>query len=156
LLGLSARQSARSATRYTEIVLTTFNTASLPSDFALAWALKGQVASQPTVRFLENPQSGGELRPPAHGLICWIGMLSTGVELPAFAALVGLSEAERTKMFAFRRYEDAAAYAAAHGALRLVLGNALACSPAVLEFAVGPYGKPVLYSPSGEFDAVEF
>src|SRR5262249_2401670 len=44
---------------------------------------------------------------------------------------------------------DAVAYAAAHGALRLILGNMLKRTPGVLQFGKGRHGKPFLCSPSG-------
>nr|WP_316239485.1 hypothetical protein [Bradyrhizobium sp. SZCCHNR1015] len=66
-----------------------------------------------------------------------------------FAALAGFSEPERWQMAAFRQREDAIAYAAAHGALRLLLGKLAGLPPGALKFEKGEHGKPFLCPPFG-------
>lgn len=130
-------------------MFTTFNGAGLPPGFALAWALKGRGSSQPRVSFIENPLAPGLRLPQDDTVICWIGTLASATDLAALAGRAGLDASERTRMAAFRLREDAVAYAAAHGALRLVLGSMLACAPVALEFRVDEYGKPLLRSSPG-------
>ena len=59
-------------------------------------------------------------------------------------ALVLLSPAERTMMQAMREPVQRTARVFAHAALRLLLGERLACPPSELAFESGRFGKPVL------------
>ncbi len=147
----SARAAARRVVKRARaaIMLTTFDMASLPADFALAWAVDARSGSRPGVTILGDPLTATPVRPPDAGLVLWVGSLVPETDLSAFAALAGLSETERTQMSAFYWHRDAIAYAAAHGALRLILGAMLNRSPGALKFGKGPHGKPSLYSPSG-------
>ncbi|MCC7253654.1 4'-phosphopantetheinyl transferase superfamily protein [Hyphomicrobium sp.] len=137
-------------------MFTTFNGSGLPPGFALAWALNGRGNSQPRVSFIENPLAAGLRLPQDDAIICWIGTLASATDLTVLAGRAGLDESERTRMAAFRLREDAVAYAAAHGALRLVLGSMLACVPEALEFGVGEYGKPLLLSPGLRDEPLQF
>ena len=56
-----------------------------------------------------------------------------------------LDEAERRRAASFRFNQDAAAYVAAHFALRAVLAEALDCEPGHVRFSIGPHGKPSLH-----------
>ncbi len=130
-------------------MITTFDMASLPADFALAWAVEARGAPQSPVTLLGDPLTATSIPRPDDGIVLWLGTLSPETDLSAFAALAGLSEAERTQMAAFYWPRDAIAYAAAHGVLRLILGAMLNRSPTALQFGKGPHGKPFLYPPSG-------
>lgn len=57
-----------------------------------------------------------------------------------------LSEEERIRASRFAFEEDRRRYVHAHGFLRMLLGRYLDCSPASLQFMVGPNGKPCLLS----------
>lgn len=131
-------------------MFTNFDMTSLPADFALAWAVDAGSGSRPGVTVLGDPLTATPTRSPlGDGLILWVGTLAPETDLSAFAALAGLSEAERTQMSAFYWRRDAIAYAAAHGALRLILGAMLSRSPSALQFGKRPHGKPSLCPPSG-------
>src|SRR5690349_20331079 len=56
-----------------------------------------------------------------------------------------LDVAERRRAASFRFNQRAAAYVAAHFALRAVLAEALDCEPGHVRFSIGPYGKPALH-----------
>jgi 4'-phosphopantetheinyl transferase len=130
-------------------MLLTFNSASLPPDFAVAWALERWSGGRPSVNFLPDPLAVLPVQPPSHDIAIWVGTLVSTAELPAFARLAGFTEFERTQLSALRRRVDAVAYAAAHGGLRLILGNMLKCPPGALQFGRGRHGKPFLWSPFG-------
>lgn len=51
---------------------------------------------------------------------------------------------ERRRLAGFIRRRDAMRFAAAHSALREVLGDALACPPHAVAFERGPWGRPAL------------
>jgi 4'-phosphopantetheinyl transferase len=130
-------------------MFTTFDMASLPPDCALAWAVDAPGVSQPAVTLLGDPLTAIPIRPPGDGLVLWLGTLAPETDLSAFAVLAGLSEAERAQMSAFYWRRDAIAYAAGHGALRLILGAMLNRPPSALQFRTGPHGKPFLCPPCG-------
>jgi 4'-phosphopantetheinyl transferase len=58
--------------------------------------------------------------------------------------LAATTPAERERASLFWRREDAERYLSAHGALRLILSNALSCDPHALHFGTGENGKPFL------------
>ena len=63
-----------------------------------------------------------------------------------------LSADERQRVARFHRDEHRRRYAAAHGALRLILGSYLDAAPETLAFQLGEHGKPSLsepFDPSG-------
>ncbi|GAA4352179.1 hypothetical protein GCM10023165_41040 [Variovorax defluvii] len=63
---------------------------------------------------------------------------------PAPQAVASLSESEweRARRFVFKR--DRSRYIAAHAALREILGSQCGIPASMLEFQLGPFGKPVL------------
>ena len=130
-------------------MLTTFDIASLPAEFALAWAVETRGASRPSLVVLGDPLTAVPAPPRDDRILLWLGTLLPETDLSAFAALAGLSEAEREQTSAFYWRRDAIAYAAAHGALRLILGAMLGCPPGDVQFGKGPYDKPFLCPPAG-------
>jgi 4'-phosphopantetheinyl transferase len=68
---------------------------------------------------------------------------------PAPQAVASLSEAEweRARRFVFKRDRDR--FIAAHAALREVLSSQCGIPASMLEFAVGPFGKPGLVDQNG-------
>jgi 4'-phosphopantetheinyl transferase len=59
-------------------------------------------------------------------------------------------EAARARRFHFQRDRDE--FVVARGALRVLLGDYLACDPAVIRFAYGPHGKPKLADPANDLE----
>jgi 4'-phosphopantetheinyl transferase len=66
--------------------------------------------------------------------------------------LAATTDAERERASRFRRREDAERYLAAHGALRLLLADYLACDPTALRFGARENGKPFLEGACLEFN----
>jgi 4'-phosphopantetheinyl transferase len=62
------------------------------------------------------------------------------------------TDAERERAARFWRREDGDRHLSAHGALRLVLAEYLACDPLALRFATGEHGKPFLEDTPLEFN----
>ena len=62
------------------------------------------------------------------------------------------TDAERERASRFWRREDGDRHLSAHGALRLVLSEYLACDPLALCFAEGVHGKPFLEGAPVEFN----
>lgn len=62
------------------------------------------------------------------------------------------TDAERERASRFHRREDAERYLLAHGALRLVLADYLACDPLVVRFGAHENGKPFLEDARLEFN----
>jgi 4'-phosphopantetheinyl transferase len=62
------------------------------------------------------------------------------------------SEADRERAARFWRREDGDRHLSAHGALRLVLADYLACDPLALRFVSGDHGKPFLEGALLEFN----
>src|ERR1700677_318333 len=84
------------------VIWRTFDLASLPHDFALAWALQGRGVLRPSVNFLADPLAR-PIRPRGDDIVLWIGALSPMEDLQRIAGLAGFSEAERMELSAFRR-----------------------------------------------------
>jgi 4'-phosphopantetheinyl transferase len=89
--------------------------------------------------------------PAADEVHLWVADLDPGPAEAArrFAATTG---AERERAARFRRPRHAEHYLSAHGALRLVLADALACDPHALRIGTGAGGKPVLEHAPLEFN----
>ena len=62
------------------------------------------------------------------------------------------TDGERERAARFWRREDGDRYLSAHGALRLVLAECLACDPLAMCFADGEHGKPFLDGAPVEFN----
>ncbi|MEP6670111.1 MAG: 4'-phosphopantetheinyl transferase superfamily protein [Chthoniobacter sp.] len=72
----------------------------------------------------------------------WRATLDEPRRLAGAEAVLSREEILRTRRFT--RPVDQERFIAAHGALRMVLGNYLLVDPQELEFRAGPHGKPVL------------
>jgi len=68
--------------------------------------------------------------------------------------LLSTSERERLETLFQTRHQDR--FLLAHASLRLLLAGILGCSPHVVAFARGPYGKPMLAQPIAALGAVQF
>jgi len=114
--------------------------------FAAAWAISNGVRDAPRPSWIspEDPVAPADLE--LNDLFLWIGTIAPAVPLAAFTSKAGFDPTELEKLDALRREEDRAAYAAAHGALRLVLARFLHCEPGDVRFRQAPYGKPALCS----------
>lgn len=91
-------------------------------------------------------------RPNEDELILWFGAPDPRRGLNLFNYL---SEDERARAAKFRFEADRWAFAAAHAALRALLGPMVQCAPHALRFAAGVNGKPYL-DHRGRCAAVQF
>jgi 4'-phosphopantetheinyl transferase len=81
----------------------------------------------------------------------WVASLdSAAAESPRRVAVT--TDAERERAARFHRREDAERYLLAHGALRLVLADYLACDPMTLRFGARENGKPFVENVQLEFN----
>ena len=121
---------------------TLIRTAARPSaEFTWAWALERRATEPLNERVLAALTAEPRAPPRADGLILWFGVPGAGdwADLSNF-----LSEEERARASSFRFDADRWSFAAAHAALRLLLGPMLGCAPHALRFAAGAHGKPRL------------
>ena len=84
------------------------------------------------------------VHPPAPNEVhVWVADLEPA---PGEAArrMAATSDVERERASRFRRREDADRYLSAHGVLRLILADYLACGPLALRFSTRANGKPDL------------
>ena len=89
--------------------------------------------------------------PAADEVHLWVIALDTGsYETARRFAATTVTERERASRF--RRPGDAERYLSAHGALRMVLSDALACDPHALRFGTKSDGKPFLEDGPLEFN----
>jgi 4'-phosphopantetheinyl transferase len=112
-----------------------------PAEFAWAWALE-RLASEPLNERIFPALTVETKAPPrADELFLWFGAPGTddGSDLHHF-----LSEEERARASRFRFEADRWSFAAAHAALRVLLGPMLGCAPQALRFVAGANGKPCL------------
>ena len=96
-------------------------------------------------------RSGGIVNPAPTEVHLWAVDLDPepGEAARRFAAT---TDAERERAGRFWRREDGDRHLSAHGALRLVLADYLACDPLALLFATGEHGKPFLEGAPLEFN----
>ena len=90
-------------------------------------------------------------RPAPDEVHLWVIDLDTA---PTEAArrVAATTESDRDRASRFRRPDDAEHYLSAHGALRLILSDALGCNPHALRFGAKSEGKPVLEGETLEFN----
>ncbi len=112
-----------------------------PSDYAWAWATERSPAKPLTVRVIAALTAVPQEPPLEDEIILWFGAPSAGGWSDL---LVGLSVDEAARASIFRFEADRWSYAAAHAALRALLGSMLRCAPLQLRFVADSYGKPFL------------
>ena len=81
----------------------------------------------------------------------WVVSLDPQTAL-ASRQVAAVTAAERERAGWFQRRGDGERYLLARGALRLLLGDYLACDPATLHFSTGEHGKPFLEHARLEFN----
>ena len=89
--------------------------------------------------------------PPADEVHLWVLDLDPG-RTEAARRVEATTEAERERASRFRSPQDAERYLSAHGALRLILADALECNPHALRFGERAKGKPYLEGAPLEFN----
>jgi 4'-phosphopantetheinyl transferase len=82
----------------------------------------------------------------------WLASLDPATEKSWCDRIGATTKDERDRASRFRRAEDGERYLAAHGALRLLLGQYLTCDPLSLHFAVSSNGKPFLENRQLQFN----
>ncbi len=115
-----------------------------PPDFAWAWALERLATAPLTVHVASSLAIERRERPREDELILWFGVPDPR-QGPAL--LDWLSDEERARAARLRPDADRSTFAAAHAALRALLGPMVGCAPGALRFAAGVNGKPRLDHP---------
>lgn len=116
----------------------------MPHGYAGAWAVRSGMRAPPTPVWID-PEDPGPLPAPTEGQVyLWAGRAAPGVSPETLGTAAGLDGAERTALSALKRKENAEAYAAAHGALRLILARVLQRPASDMRYVTGPAGKPAL------------
>src|SRR5688572_26216936 len=109
-------------------------------------------AGSPTGSHPEQVAGSRRIAIPAPAEVhVWVADLDPG---PGEAAcrLAATTDAERERASRFWRREDGDRHLSAHGALRLVLADYLACDPLALRFDTGNHGKPFIEGAPLEFN----
>lgn len=112
-----------------------------PSDYSWAWSMELSPSKPLNVRVIAALTAVAYEPPNEDEIILWFGAPSAGSWSDL---LVGLSTDEAARASKFRLEADRWSYAAAHAALRSLLGSMLACAPLLLRFVVDSNGKPLL------------
>lgn len=86
------------------------------------------------------------VRPPQG---CDVDVWDIDLDTAPADAITLLDDAERARAQAFVHSHHRQRYIAAHAAMRRVLGRYLGVPPKVLQFDLGPYGKPALQQTPG-------
>jgi 4'-phosphopantetheinyl transferase len=121
---------------------TLIRTLARPSaEFAWAWALERRASEPLNERVLPALTLETNTPPRADEVILWFGAPGTGDWSDLYNYL---SDDERARANRFRFEADRWSFAAAHAALRVLLGPIVSCAPHALRFGTGANGKPCL------------